>query len=164
MKTCIDKQDCICKKYSSIPKECKEELVIRDSGLSVRLNINSSEKAIAVIIDKCLITDNRTKCDAIFLYENRTKRVSSLVELKGFGEIEKAFKQLSKTRERKEYLNIIECFKSGSSYTQEKFFIVTNGKLKRHEKEKLEKEWSIRVNDIITNSAISKIPNLKAYF
>ena len=59
---------------------------------------------VAIIIDKCLIKDNNPKCDALFLYEKSSNKYSFLVELKGAGDIPKAFFQLDYTRKnRTEY-------------------------------------------------------------
>ena len=75
----------------------------------------------------------------------------SLVELKGAGEIKKAFSQLSYTRDnRQEYQNIITKFKEiDAKKLDERFIIVSNGMLSKPEKERLEKEYRIRVQKIL---------------
>ena len=61
---------CICKKYENTQNECINEFTIREQGKSVKLEPkNSSEKVLAIIIDKCVIKDNNPKCDALFLYQ-----------------------------------------------------------------------------------------------
>jgi len=162
MNRCIEKQACVCKKYDSIAKECINELEIRDSGKSVKLSTKNNEKAIAVILDNCLITKGMG-CDVLFLF-NGSKKTACLVELKGFGEIEKAFKQLSNTKQRDEYKSIIECFKNlDTKKVYQKYFIITNGKLDNIEKEKLENHYKIRVSQILTNDATKPIPDLRKY-
>ena len=56
-----DKQDCICKKYDSIPSECVNEYTFRDGGKQVKLKPNSTEKVTLIAIDKCLITSEKKK-------------------------------------------------------------------------------------------------------
>ncbi len=160
-----DKSDCICKKYNSKPKGCINEYEISEKGKSIKLvPRNSSEKVTTIIIDKCIITDEKTKCDALFLYNN-SKKISFLVELKGAGEIHKAFSQLSYTRDkRKEYQDIITKFKKmDTKKLYERFIIVSNGILSKTKKEKLEKEHRIRVYAILSSEATKPIPNLRDY-
>jgi len=162
MNRCIEKQACVCKKYDSIAKECINELEIRDSGKSVKLSTKNNEKAIAVILDNCLITKGM-RCDVLFLF-NGSKKTACLVELKGFGEIEKAFKQLAYTRKRDEYIEVIKCFENlDNKKVFQKYFIITNGKLDNIEKEKLENHYKIRVSQILTNDATKPIPDLRKY-
>jgi len=162
MDSCISKEECICKEYASIPTECNGVLQIEEQGKKVKISLKSNENALFAIIDKCLITDNSTKSDAICLFRGR-KNYSFLIELKGFGEVEKAFKQLSYTRDnRDEYKNIIECFtKLDNKKVYEKFVIVTNGILDKKRQEKLENENRIRVS-ILFSKDTTKIANLQS--
>ena len=163
MRSCINKEECICKRRGGLPSECIGSLTIQEKGKSLTLTLRNNEEAIAVILDKCLISDNKTKSDAIFLYRSRNKKIIFLIELKGFGEIEKAFNQLRYTRdEREEYQEIKMCFERlDNKILNERFIIVTNGKLKTHEKERLERENKIRVRGILYSDSSSKIPDLR---
>ena len=77
MNDCITKKECICQKNNSVPKECINETTIEDSKKRVKISLkNNSEKAIVVILDNCLITDNNTKCDALFLYQTKNKKMA----------------------------------------------------------------------------------------
>jgi len=106
-----DKQDCICKKYDSVPKECVNEYRFRDVGKQIQLKPNVKETTTLIAIDHCLITTNKkSRCDCLFIYEKENQTYSFLTELKGRGEIEKSFGQLSKTREYDEYKKIIKHF------------------------------------------------------
>lgn len=158
-----EKACCICKKkYQNTQEECENEFTIREQGKSVKLEPkNSQEKVMAIIIDKCLITDNNTKCDALFLYQNsRNIKYSFLVELKGAGDIPKAFEQLSYTKNnRDEYKNIIN--ELGIDKRNQRFAIVSNGMLSKPELENLENEYKIRVKRILHCEATSPIPDLK---
>ncbi len=162
MNDCITKKECICQKNNSVPKECINETTIEDSKKKVKIDLkNNSEKAIVVILDNCLITDNNTKCDALFLYQTKNRKMACLVELKGFGEIEKAFKQLYYTKQRSEYKEIIKCFKNiDNKKVYEKAFIVTNKILNKVEKENLENEYNIRVAKILESKPEDPIPDL----
>jgi len=160
MDSCIQDKDCICKDYNSIPKECKDAKTIRDSGKSIKLEPKKGEESIAVIVDNCLIKKG-VKCDALFLLKGKINYVV-LVELKGFGEIEKAFRQLSKTRENSEYKSIKECFCKDEN-CKEELFIVTNGILPKHKKERFENDNRVRIKAVLQNSATTTIPNLREY-
>lgn len=156
-----EKNHCICQKYSNTQEECINEYTIREQGKSVKLQPkNSTESVIAIIIDKCIVTDNNTKCDALFLYENNNNKYSVLVELKGAAEIPKAFFQLDYTRKnRAEYKKIIEKFQVHKQ--NQKYAIVSNGMLSKPELEKLENQYKIRVKKILHCEATTPIPDLK---
>ncbi len=159
------KNHCICPKFKKddTPKECVDQYTIREKGKSITLEPKSKENVLVIVIDQCLITDNNIKCDALFLYKTQTKKYSFLVELKGAGEIEKAFKQLSYTRDsRKEYKNVIEKFYGiDNKKVIERFAIVSNGTLEKTKLEELEYEYNIRVKKILHCEATSPIPDLK---
>lgn len=163
MTTCIPNENCICKQYTSAPKECRGDLQIEEKGKKVKISLKSDEKALFAIIDNCIITDNGTKTDAICLFQG-SKKYSFLLELKGFGDIEKAFNQLSYTKNnRGEYKEIIECFKNlDNRKVNEKFVIVTNRLLNAYEREKFEKNYQIRVS-VLFSKDTTTIPDLKDY-
>ena len=153
--------NCICKKYSNTQDECINEFTIREQGKTVKLEPkNSSDKVAAIIIDKCLIKDNNPKCDALFLYQQGSNKYSFLVELKGAGDIPKAFFQLDYTRKNRiEYKNIIEKFQVPKQ--NQKYAIVSNGMLSKPELENLENQYKIRVKKILHCEATTPIPDLK---
>lgn len=157
---------CICKKYKNTQTECVDEYTIMEQGKSVRLSSkNGNEKVCTIIIDQCLITGNQTKCDALFLFHSKSKKVSFLTELKGAGDIPKAFSQLSYTQKnRNEYKDTIKKFKELDSQSViEKFIIVSNGFLDKTRQEELENEHKIRVTAILHSEATSPVPNLRDY-
>jgi len=160
--SCIKDKNCICKKYNSYRNECIDKLTIGEKGKSVSLSIKNDAEALVAIIDKCIITDNKPKCDAIFLYRSNNKKISFLVELKGFGEIKKAFYQLSFTKEREVYKKIIGCFENiDNKKVVQKFIIITNGILNKIQQERYEEIYKIRIKAILTSEATKPIPNLK---
>ncbi len=159
-----DKSHCICKKRNNTQNECIDEYTIREKGKSVKLTPkNSSENVMVIILDKCIITDNNTKCDAMYLYKTKHNKYSFLVELKGAGDLEKAFYQLSYTKNNRiEYKDILEKFKNiDSKKITERFAIVSNGLLSKTKLEQLENSYKIRVRTILQSEATSPIPDLK---
>jgi len=159
-----DKSHCICKKHHNTQDECIDALTIREKGKSVKLTPkNNSENVMAIVLDKCVITDKKkTKCDAMYLYKGKHRKYSILVELKGAGDIEKAFHQLSYTRDHRiEYKDILKKFKNiDGKQIIERFAIVSNGLLPKTEMEKFENSYKIRVKTILQSEATSPIPNL----
>ncbi|MBE9561313.1 MAG: hypothetical protein IMF12_00435 [Proteobacteria bacterium] len=158
-------KECVCKKMGNIRKECRNEYTIGEQGKYIKLERkNTRESVLAIVIDGCIIKDNESKCDALFLYKKETDKYSFLVELKGAGDIEKAFRQLSYTRNnRDEYKNIIKNFKSlDDKKVNQKFVIVSNGMLSKPKLESLEKKNNIRVKEILHCEATTPIPDLKA--
>jgi len=163
-----NQKHCICKKHNNRQDECLNEYTIREKGKTVKLKVkNNDESCCAIVIDQCVIIDNNTKCDALFLFHSMTKKVSFLTELKGAGDIPKAFRQLSYTKnKRNEYSTIIDKFglvENSKISVNQKFIIVSNGILDKNEREKLENEYKIRVTAILHSEATTPIPNLRDY-
>ena len=159
-----DKSHCVCKKHNNTQKECVNQYTVNEKGKSIQLAPkNTSEKVMLIVLDQCVITDNHTKCDAMYLYKTSTKKYSFLVELKGAGDLEKAFHQLSYTRDsRAEYKNILEKFKDlDGKNISEKFAIVSNGSLTKIKLEQLENHYNIRVKTILLSEATSPTLDLK---
>lgn len=154
---------CICQRYENTQEACINEYTIMEQGKSVTLEPKNGEQVTAIIIDGCLITDNDPKCDALFLYDKGNRKFSFLVELKGAGDLPRAFKQLSYTRDnRREYWEIINRFnQTGSPRVQEKFVIVSNGMLSKPEIEVLEREYHILVKQILHSEPTTPRPDLK---
>jgi len=91
-----------------------------------------------------------------------TDQFSFLVELKGVKDISKAFYQLSFTRNRPEYKEIIYKFKQIDNVkVYEKFIIVSNGMLSKTDLEKLENQYKVRVRSLLHCAATTPIPDLK---
>lgn len=161
----LGKNECICQKYSNPnPREvCKDQYTLSEEGKSITLKPRIGEDVMTIVLDKCIIDDNNTKCDGLFLYKTSSKKHSFLVELKGAGEIEKAFVQLSYTKyNRKEYKNIINLFyQLDNQKVLEKFAIVSNGSIEKTRLEILENQYNIRVKKILHSEATTPIPDLK---
>ena len=117
------------------------------------------------MLDGCVFTDNATKCDAMYLFKGHSKKVAALVELKGASDIAHAFTQLAYTRKhRPEYQRLKETLdNSGSGTSMEKAFIVSNGMLSKPERERLENQHGIRVNEILYSEPSSKVPDVREW-
>lgn len=153
--------ECVCKQYNNSQSLCKNQYTISEQGKSVRLVPRGGEEVMAIVLDDCVISDHGKRCDALFLYR-RNLRYSFLVEIKGAGDIPKAFEQLSYTRNRDEYQQIIDQFyKLENKRVIEKFAIVSNGMLSKPDLERLENAYKIRVKRILHCEATTPIPDLK---
>jgi hypothetical protein len=140
-----------------------DECTVRESGKAVRLKPSSGESVKAVILDGCVMRDNDTKCDALFLYDRGNRKYSFLVELKGAGDLQKAFEQLGYTlHHRLEYRRIVDIFDaSPGGKTNEKCVIVSNGQIAKPAQERLENEYGVRVRKILYCEGNSRIPDLR---
>ena len=161
-----DKNHCICPKIrvADTPDECITQYTISEQGKSITLKPkNNQEIVLAIVTDQCIIKDKHTKCDALYLYKKTNNKYSFLLELKGAGDIEKAFKQLSYTRDnREQYKEIIKKFyEVDNKNVEEKFVIVSNGTLEKTRLEELENFYKIRVKKILHSEATTPIPDLK---
>lgn len=104
-------EHCVCRQYNNELKSCVNAYTVRESGKAVRLKPGLGESVKAIILDGCVITDNHTKCDALFLYTRGNRKYSFLVELKGAADLPKAFEQLGYTvHHRPEYQRIVDAF------------------------------------------------------
>lgn len=154
-------QACVCKKAQNTLPQCRGAYTIGEQGKSVRLVPRSGEMALAIVLDGCVVRDHNARCDALFLYRRKSK-YSFLVEIKGAGDISKAFEQLRCTRDRDEYRRIIQRFYDlDRGKVLEKFIIVSNGMLSKPVQERLENEHQIRVQRILHCEATTPIPDLK---
>lgn len=139
--------------------------MLEEEGKKVRLTLRTGEEAKALVLDGCVFTDNATKCDAMYLFKGHSKKVAALVELKGASDIAHAFTQLAYTRKHHpEYQRLKETLdNSGSGTSMEKAFIVSNGMLSKPERERLENQHGIRVNEILYSEPSSKVPDVREW-
>lgn len=154
---------CFCKKYENDVETCVDHYTVREKGKTVKLIPRTGEQAAVVVLDGCVIQDNDTKCDALFLHQG-AKKHTVLVELKGAGEIEKAFAQLAYTQKhRPQYRQIVERFGNaeGPQHVWEKFVIVTNGQMSKPERKRLNDEHDIYVHEVLHSEPISPVPDLR---
>ena len=154
---------CVCQNFENKLDQCVNAYTVRESGKSVKLIPSKRESVMTIILDGCVMQDNETKCDALFLYAKDNRKCSFLVELKGAGDLPKAFEQLGYTRyHRQEYLEIIQKLNELPGNTaKEIFVIVSNGQLTKPEQERLENEHRVRVKKILYCEGNAKIPDLR---
>jgi len=154
--------DCICQRYDNTQEACVNEQTIREEGKAVKLVPKNGEQMMAIVLDGCVFTDNHTKCDALFLHKGRLKH-SFLVELKGAGDLPKAFEQLAYTRDhRPEYRTFINSFTdTDGQRVCEKFVIVSNGQMGKVEQAQLERDHQIIIRQILHCEATTPVPDLR---
>ena len=154
---------CICQNYKNELDQCVDAYTVREGGKSVKLIPYKKESAMTIILDGCVMQDNETKCDALFLYAKENRKFSFLVELKGAGDLPKAFEQLGYTRHyRQEYSEIIQKLNElPGNKAKELFVIVSNGQMTKPEQERLENEHRVRVKKILYCEGNAKIPDLR---
>ena len=156
----VDNEECVCTRYGTLPAVCKDEYRVQENGKSIQLQPkNVKDKVKVIIIDDCVIADNRMRTDCLFLFERNAKHYTFLVELKGRHHLQRAFEQLSATRNYDEYKNII----SKLNNPRNKYMIVSDVQLDAREMQKLENEHGIRVGKIVHSTPNTPIPDLKDY-
>lgn len=156
-------EHCECMRMGNAHALCQSELSLEERGKKVCLIPRTGEEAKAVVMDGCVLTDNNTKCDAIFLWAGRNRKVAALVELKGVGDIPHAFEQLAYTRrERPEYSQLVDRLNQAvPGPLHHLAFVVTNGLLGKPEQERLENQWGIRVKAVLHSEPRKKVPDLR---
>lgn len=158
-------QNCVCQQMFSSHPICLNEHGFSEQGKKVKFCPKSDETVMAVVLDGCVFTDNQPKCDGLFLYAAKNRKLAVLVELKGAGDIPRAFKQIAYVRaSRPEYRVLLDCLNQVSGPKAiEKAFIVSNGFLTKPQKEKLENLHGIRVEAVLHCEASSQVPDLRQY-
>lgn len=157
-------ETCVCQGRGIPNNLCDSNLSFEENGKKVKITLRPGEEAKALAVDQCLCTDNRQKCDGMFLYRRGNKHWMILVELKGT-HMEDAFEQLAYMRNnRPEYKQIETWFMNGQhGNLKHEAFIVSNFKLTEVEKQKFERLHGIRVKTILYSEATSPIPDIRQY-
>lgn len=158
-------QHCVCQKFSNTQPICLNEYGFSEQGKKVKLGPKSGEKVMAIVLDGCVFVDNKPKCDGLFLFAAAYRKTAVLVELKGAGDMPRAFEQLAYVRnQRPQYRDLLDRLNQlpGPKAT-EKAFIVSNGLMTRPHKEKLENQYGIRVEAVLHCEASTPVPDLRQY-
>jgi len=154
---------CVCPRMGRGPRPCQNQYMVQEQGKAVKLEPKSSETVLAIVLDACVMQDNTTKCDALFVYRRPNGKWAFLVELKGAGEMEKAFDQLSQTRRRSEYNWIVQQFANlDPRRVKEQFVVVSNGIMGKAERERLEEKYGLRVHMILHREPTRPVPDLRS--
>lgn len=154
---------CACQKVGNTHATCLQDQGFSEQGKKVRLTPKPHEQVVCLVLDGCVLTDNKPKCDGLFLFVAKNRKVAALVELKGAGDIPHAFEQLAYVRQyRPEYQQLLRQFNQAQGPKAiEKAFIVSNGLLSKPQKEKLEMQHGIRVEAVLHCEAATPVPDLR---
>ncbi len=158
-------QHCVCRTYCNTLDLCDGETCFAEQGKKVKLVPRAGEEVVAVVLDGCVFTDNRPKCDGLFLWAGGNRKAAILVELKGAGALPHAFEQLAYVKKnRPEYRQLLDSLnRLPGSRAVEKAFIVSNGMLSKPKKETLENRFGIRVAEVLHCEAATPVPDLRRY-
>ena len=85
---------CICLANKLPCDLCCGDLCFIDEGIHVVFRPKKDEVAIAVALDGCVFTDNRKKCDGMFVLSRSDRTDLLLVEMKG-SHLEDAYEQIA---------------------------------------------------------------------
>jgi hypothetical protein len=137
-----------------------------DEGIHVVFRPKKDEVAIAVALDGCVFTDNRKKCDGMFILSRSDRTGLLLVEMKG-SHLEDAYEQIaSVVNHRQEYTDTVSHLASlvlAKLRVTETSVIVSTGKINQRDREKLEKVWGIRPTIITVQKPARAAPDLRKY-
>ncbi|BBI52340.1 hypothetical protein HORIV_47610 [Vreelandella olivaria] len=156
---------CTCQRMGNTHALCQGQLTLGEQGKRLHLSLKQGEQALAIVLDGCVMQDNLPKCDGLYLWKSHNRSVAVLVELKGAGDITKAFAQLGYVRhQRPEYQALVDYWHGTSALSvQQKAVIVTNGQLSKPALERLERQHNIRVSALLHCEHTTPVPDLRAY-
>ena len=156
--------DCVCQSNKNPVDLCAGILTMQEKGKSVKLTPKNGEEAIALVLDGCIIKNNRPSCDGLFLLKAPHKKWMIPVELKGTHFYD-AFQQLATTiKELPEFEKLFNIFKANEpTKVAIHAFVVSNAMINIREKEKLEKPHGIRVKNILHSIATKPIPDIRKF-
>lgn len=156
---------CTCQRMGNTHALCQGQLTLGEQGKRLHLSLKQGEQALAIVLDGCVMQDNLPKCDGLYLWKSHNRSVAVLVELKGAGEIAKAFAQLSYVwHQRAEYQALVAYWRSTSTLpVQQKAVIVSNGQLSKPALERFERQHNIRVSALLHCEHTTPIPELRPY-
>lgn len=155
---------CVCL-ANRLPCElCCGDLCFLDDGIHVVFRPKRGEVAVAVALDGCVFTDNRKKCDGMFVFSRAGQIFILLVELKG-SHIDDAYEQISYVvNHRQEYRHFINSLipkVANARLIREKSFIVTTGVITLNVRQQLENAFRVRPEIITVEKPASLAPDLR---
>jgi hypothetical protein len=137
-----------------------------DEGIHVVFRPKKNEAAVAVALDGCVFTDNRKKCDGMFVLFRSHQIDVLLVELKG-SHLEDAYEQIAYVvNSRQEYADAVSHLASSAPINRrvrESSVIVSTRKIDKRDRKKLEKAWGVRPEIIAAQKPASAAPDLRKY-
>lgn len=157
---------CICLANKRPCDLCCGDLCFMDEGIHVVFRPKKDEVAIAVALDGCVFTDNRKKCDGMFVLSRSDRTGLLLVEMKG-SHLEDAYEQIAYVViHRQEYTDIVSHLASlapAKLRVSETSVIVSTGKINPRDREKLEKAWGIRPVIVTVQKPARAAPDLRKF-
>ena len=120
----------------------------------------------SVALDGCVFTDNRKKCDGMFVLSRSDRTGLLLVEMKG-SHLEDAYEQIAYVvNHRQEYTDFVSHLASlalGKLRVRETSVIVSTGQINPRDKAKLEKAWGIKPAIFTVQKPARAAPDLRKY-
>lgn len=157
---------CVCPRMGRGPDLCAGQYTLAEEAKKVRLEPRRGETVASIALDDCVFTDNATKCDGLFLWHRPNAKYAILVELKGAGDLSHAFHQLAFVRyQRDAYDELKQALQQvgGQQPVKERAVIVTNGDMDRPTRERLEREYEVRVMVIRHREPTYPPPDVRDY-
>jgi hypothetical protein len=155
---------CICLANKRPCDLCCGDLCFIDEGIHVVFRPKKDEVAIAVALDGCVFTDNRKKCDGMFILSRSDRTGLLLVEMKG-SHLEDAYEQIAYViNHRPEYTDVVSHLASlapGKLRVRETSVIVSTGQINPRDRDKLEKAWGIRPAIFTVQKPARAAPDLR---
>lgn len=157
-------ESCICR-ANKLPCElCCGDLCFLDDGIHVVFRPKRGEVAVALALDGCVFTDNRKKCDGMFVLSRAGQIYVLLVELKG-SHIDDAYEQISfVVNHRQEYRDVINSLSpkvANAKQIKQRSFIVTTSAIDLSVRQKLENAYRVRPEIITVEKPASLAPDLR---
>ncbi len=157
---------CICLANKRPCDLCCGDLCLLDAGIHVVFRPKKDEVAIAVALDGCVFTDNRKKCDGMFVLSRFDRTSLLLVEMKG-SNIGDAYEQIAYViNHRQEYTDIVSHLASlapGKLRVRENSVIVSTGQTNPRDRDKLGKAWGISPAICTVQKTAGAAPDLRKY-
>jgi hypothetical protein len=157
---------CICLANKRPCDLCCGDLCFIDEGIHVVCRPKKNEAVVAVALDGCVFTDNRKKCDGMFVLSRSDRTSLLLVEMKG-SNIGDAYEQIAYViNHRQEYTDIVSHLASlapGKLRVREASVIVTTGQINASYKAKLGKAWGISPAIFTVQKTAGAAPDLRKY-
>jgi len=155
---------CICLANKRPCDLCCDDLCFIDEGIHVVFRPKKDEVAIAVALDGCVFTDNRKKCDGMFILSRSDRTGLLLVEMKG-SHLKDAYEQIAYViNHRPEYTDVVSHLASlapGKLRVRETSVIVSTGQINPRDRDKLEKAWGIRPAIFTVQKPARAAPDLR---
>ena len=139
--------NCVCISSGNPHSLCLGNNGFKERGKQVKLTIKNNETVKAIVLDGCLLPEQTSKCDGLFLFLQGNKIRLLLIELKSLHNIEDACEQFIAVKNNQTYKDLYRHIKNNNKNIQliEKCFIITTGSIDRDAEAKLEKSIGLKL-------------------